>query len=230
MITLGLDTATSACAVALWDGASGQVLAVEAETMQRGLAEKLVPMVQGVLDRAGISFGMVARIGVTVGPGTFTGLRVGLAAARGFALAAGCPLVGVTTLEAAVSGMPQTARAGHTLLAAIESRRDDLFLQPFSANLAAMADPADILPADLPAYARGRLPTGPLLIVGDAATRAAQALGPWVGGVCVVPTTGGPEALAVARIAAAQDEAGIAMRPADPFYLRPPDVTLPKGV
>lgn len=228
MITLGLDTATSACAVALWDTASGRTLAVRAEMMQRGLAEKLVPMVQATLDEAGIGFADLSRIGVTVGPGTFTGLRVGLAAARGFALAAGCPLVGVTTLEAAAHGVDGADRAGRTLLVAIESRRDDLFLQPFTADLAPLGEPADVLPPDLPAYAAAHLPPGPLLIVGDAAARAAQALGSWEGGVSVVETTGASEALAVARIAAAQDAAEIAARIADPFYLRPPDVTLPK--
>lgn len=228
MITLGLDTATSACAVALWDAASGRTLAARAETMQRGLAEKLVPMVQATLADAGIGFADLSRIGVTVGPGTFTGLRVGLAAARGFALAAGCPLVGVTTLEVAVHGLNLEARAGRTLLAAIESRRDDLFLQPFNADLTPLGEPADVLPPELRAYASANLPTGPLLIVGDAAARTAQALGAWDGWVSIVETTGAAEALAAARIAASQDAAGLAARAADPFYLRPPDITLPK--
>ena len=227
MITLGLDTATSACAVALWDAASGRTLAVRAEQMQRGLAEKLVPMVNDVLADAGITYGAIGRIGVTVGPGTFTGLRVGLAAARGFALAAACPLVGVTTLEAAVAGLDPAARAGRTLLAAIESRRDDLFLQAFTDGADPLGDPADVLPADLPAWAAAHVPAGALLIVGDAAQRTADALGPWAAPVQVVVTEGAAEALAVARIAAAQDAAGIAQRIADPFYLRPPDVTLP---
>lgn len=228
MITLGLDTATSACAVALWDAASGRTLAVRAEMMQRGLAEKLVPMVQETMAEAGIGFADLSRIGVTAGPGTFTGLRVGLAAARGFALAANCPLVGVTTLEAAVHGLDDDIRAGHTLLAAIESRRDDLFLQPFTAALIPLDEPVDVLPADLPAYAAAHLPAGPLLIVGDAAARTAQALGVWNGNVAIRETTGAAEALATARIAALQDQAGIAARIANPFYLRPPDVTLPK--
>lgn len=227
MITLGLDTATSACAVALWDAASGRVLAVRAEQMQRGLAEKLVPMVNEVLADAGITYGDIGRIGVTVGPGTFTGLRVGLAAARGFALAADCPLVGVTTLEAAVAGLDPATRRAQTLLAAIESRRDDLFVQPFTETLAPLGEAADVLPGDLPAWASAQLPPGPLLIVGDAAQRAAAALGPWSAPVQVVVTEGAAEALATARIAAAQDAAGIARRIADPFYLRPPDVTLP---
>ncbi|OYQ32417.1 tRNA (adenosine(37)-N6)-threonylcarbamoyltransferase complex dimerization subunit type 1 TsaB [Niveispirillum lacus] len=228
MITLGLDTATSACAVALWDQRSQQTLAVRAETMQRGLAEKLVPMVQTVLADAGKSFSDLSRIGVTVGPGTFTGLRVGLAAARGFALAAGCPLVGVTTLEAAVHGLDPAVRQRYTLLAAIESRREDLFLQPFADDLAPLDAPADVLPADLAAYAAAHLPPAPLLIVGDAAARAAAALGPWAGHVAVVETTGAAEAIATARIAAGQNAVGIANRVADPFYLRPPDVTLSK--
>lgn len=226
MITLGLDTATSACAVALWNADNASILAVRAELMPRGLAEHLVPMVQAVMASAGLGFGDIARIGVTIGPGTFTGLRIGLAAARGLALAADVPLVGVTSLEAAVTGLDPDQRRGHTLLACIESRRDDLFIQPFSHDLLALGLPADVLPADLPAHVAELGLHGPLLLVGDAVDRAAQALGAWPADVRTITTSGGAEALAAARIAASLSAADLALRPADPFYLRPPDVTL----
>lgn len=226
MITLGLDTATSACACALWSASEARAVAVRAEEMQRGQAERLVPLVQDTLKAAGLGFGDIARIAVTVGPGTFTGLRIGLAAARGFALAAGCPLIGVTSLEVAVVGLSADF-AGCQSLAAIESRREELFLQPFAADGKPLADPVDMSPANLPLLAAGWFTPAPLVIVGDAAERAAAALGGWVHGIRVVVTHGGNEALAGARIAAAIDAAGIASRPADPLYIRPPDVTLP---
>lgn len=227
MITLGLDTATSACAGALWSSADGgRALAVRTEQMQRGQAERLVPLVQELLAEAGIGFGDLDRIAVTVGPGTFTGLRIGLAAARGFALAAGCPLVGVTSLEVAVAGLTPVPETGG-ILAIIESRREDLFVQPFTAAGAPLADPTDILPAALAAYAAGFFGSGPLTLVGDAAARAAPHLEGTLSLARIVSTDGGAEALAGARIAAGLDEAGVAGRPADPFYLRPPDVALP---
>lgn len=226
MITLGLDTATSACACALWSEGEGRALAVRAEEMQRGQAERLVPLVQETLQQAGLGFADIARIAVTVGPGTFTGLRIGLAAARGFALAANCPLIGVTSLEVAVAGLPPAA-AGLQALAAIESRREELFLQPFAADGTPLAAPVDMAPALLADFAARHFLPASLVIVGDAAERAAQALGHWPYGVRVVTTHGGAEALAGARIAARLDAAAIAARPADPLYIRPPDVTLP---
>ncbi|WP_029012518.1 tRNA (adenosine(37)-N6)-threonylcarbamoyltransferase complex dimerization subunit type 1 TsaB [Niveispirillum irakense] len=227
MITLGLDTATSACACALWSADQGRVLAAQAEQMERGQAERLVPLVQAVLAEAGIGFGDIDRIGVTVGPGTFTGLRIGLAAARGFALAAGCPLVGVTTLEAAVAGL-QPLPAEGIILAVIESRREDLFVQPFSTQGEVLGEAVDILPVDFPAYAARFGNDGPLTLVGDAAIRGAKALEGVSAPLHVVETQGRAEALAVARIVAGLTAPAIASRPADPFYLRPPDVSLPK--
>lgn len=93
MATLAIDTSMRACAVAV----SAEHWAREA--MQRGQAERLVPMVAEVLGRAGLAFGDLARVVVTVGPGSFTGIRVGLATARGLGLALGVPVLGVSTLD-----------------------------------------------------------------------------------------------------------------------------------
>ncbi|QJE74377.1 tRNA (adenosine(37)-N6)-threonylcarbamoyltransferase complex dimerization subunit type 1 TsaB [Aerophototrophica crusticola] len=136
MITLGIDTATSACACAVWSAGEGRALAVRAEAMTRGQAERLIPLVQETLAAAGLGFDAIGRYAAVVGPGTFTGLRIGLAAARGLALAADRPLLGVTSLEAAARGLDVGDRDGRTLLACIESRRDELFVQPWGADLA----------------------------------------------------------------------------------------------
>jgi len=229
MITLGIDTATSACAAAIWCAATGRVLSMKAEPLARGQAERLVPLIQETLAEAGLDFGAVDRYGVTVGPGTFTGLRIGLATARGLALASGRPLVGITSFEAAAHAVPDGISHGRTMLACIESRRDDLYLQAFGPDRRPLFDPADVLPPDLPSFIAAHLPAGPLLLVGDAAERTRAALGEWPAAIDILPSTGGPEASAVARLAALADPGAIAARPADPFYLRPPDVTLPKA-
>ncbi|MFM2042696.1 MAG: hypothetical protein RLY86_1272 [Pseudomonadota bacterium] len=231
MLTLGLETATSACAAALWDGGAGRLVAAVAEPMTRGQAERLIPLVQELLAGAGIGFDRIDRYGVTVGPGTFTGLRIGLAAARGLALAAGKPLVGITTFEAVAHGVPPADAFGRIVLACVESRREDLFLQAFDGERRPLTPPTYLLPADLAAWAMAQLSPAPLLLAGDAAERAALALGPWPMGTARRTTTGVAEAAdgatAVARLTATLAAADLATRPADPFYLRPPDVTVP---
>ena len=100
MLILAIDTALDACAAAVLDTAASKVIAQESQPMKRGHAEALMPLIARVMKASGIAFAALDRIAVTTGPGSFTGLRVGLSAARGIALAAGKPVVGVTTLTA----------------------------------------------------------------------------------------------------------------------------------
>jgi tRNA threonylcarbamoyl adenosine modification protein YeaZ len=100
MRVLAIDTALEACSAAVLDTSAGTVAARESLPMQRGHAEALMPLIARVMGRAGCTFEDLDRIAVTTGPGSFTGLRVGIAAARGLALATGKPAVGITTLAA----------------------------------------------------------------------------------------------------------------------------------
>src|SRR6516165_10388792 len=100
MLILAIDTALDACAAAVLDTEAGKLIAQESQGMKRGHAEALMPLVGRVIAQSGIGFADLDRIAVTTGPGSFTGLRVGLSAARGIALAATKPVVGVTTLTA----------------------------------------------------------------------------------------------------------------------------------
>src|SRR5258707_2838362 len=100
MLILAIDTALDACAAGVLDTDAGDLIAQESQAMKRGHAEALMPLIARVMKQSGLPFSALDRIAATTGPGSFTGLRVGLSAARGIALAAGKPAVGVTTLSA----------------------------------------------------------------------------------------------------------------------------------
>ena len=102
------------------------MLAARSEPMERGHQERLAPLVREVAEEAGIAFRGIGRIGVTVGPGSFTGLRVGLALAKGMGLALRVPVIGVGSLTA----LAATAGPG-LVAAAIDARREQLYLQVF---------------------------------------------------------------------------------------------------
>src|ERR1043166_3265793 len=127
MLILAIDTALDACAAAVLDTSAG-VVAQESQAMKRGHAEALMPLIARVMKASGVACPALDRIAVTPGPGSFTGLRVGLSAARGIALAADKPVVGVTTLTA--YSAPHVSEHGeHPIIAAIDARHDHVYLQ-----------------------------------------------------------------------------------------------------
>ena len=134
MIVLALDTALAATSVAVLDGET--VLAVRSEPMERGHQERLAGIVRDVMAEAGIGFDALERIGVTVGPGSFTGLRVGLAFAKGLALALDIPCVGVGTMEALAASVETSG----PVVVAIDARRGQIYLQVFRDG-AALTEP-----------------------------------------------------------------------------------------
>ena len=124
MRVLAIDTALDACQAAVLD--RNLPLAVRTEPMSRGHQERLAPMVQAVMADAGLSFDALDRIGVTIGPGSFTGLRVGLAFAKGLSVALRLPCVGVGALEALAASVPPGLVA-----AAVDARKERVYLQLF---------------------------------------------------------------------------------------------------
>ncbi|CAN7151202.1 tRNA (adenosine(37)-N6)-threonylcarbamoyltransferase complex dimerization subunit type 1 TsaB [Phenylobacterium sp. LjRoot219] len=207
-MVLGLDTCLTACSVAVCDGA--RVLAYESEAMARGHQERLAPMAERVMAHAGLPFAALERIGVTVGPGSFTGLRVGLAFAKGLAAALGSPLAGVGALEALA------AEADGLTFAVIDARRDQVYLQGFEDGRPLMAPDALELgaaAARVAEIAAGRS----LTLVGSGAPLLAD-----VAPGARVLTPEGADARWVARLAAVR-----APGPARPLYLRAPDARLP---
>jgi tRNA threonylcarbamoyladenosine biosynthesis protein TsaB len=208
MIVLGLDTCLSACSVAVLDGE--RVLAAVSEVMARGHQERLAPMAERAMAGAGLSFDRLQRIGVTVGPGSFTGLRVGIAFAKGLAVALGVPVVGVGTLEALAAG------ADGLVFAAIDARRDQLYLQGFEGGRSLMAP--DVLPVETAAARLVELAHGrPLTLVGSGALLLAD-----VAPGAQLVLAEGADARQVARLAAAKP-----VTPLKPLYLRAPDARLP---
>ncbi len=217
MRLLALDTATEACSVALW--VDGAVAMAQRRLMVRGHAEALMPMVAAVMAESGLAYGDIDAFAVTRGPGTFTGLRIGLAAARGLALAAERPLIGLTTLEVLAASVP-VARRGQSLMAAIDARRDEIYGQVFATDLTPLGEPA-ARSADALA-AEPWVP--PLQVVGTAARRMADLLGD---GVTALPGDGCPDAAVAVALAATRSLPAVGV-PVAPLYLRPPDARLPR--
>jgi len=172
MLILAFDTSGPACTVALWR--DGQVLATRQDLMERGQAEALMPMIAAVMGEAGITYAALDRIAVTVGPGSFTGVRAGLAAARGLTLASKVPTVGILTSSALAAAIPAAERAtADRILVAIDTKRGDLYVQQFLADGVALETPVAMEPAALPAWIGAHR----VVIVGDGASAAAGALG-----------------------------------------------------
>ena len=133
MLILAIDTALDACAAAVLDTSANKMLAQESQAMKRGHAEALMPLIARVMKESGIAFDALDRVASTTGPGSFTGLRVGLSAARGIALAAGKPVVGLTTLTAYAA--PVVAENGeYPIISAIDARHDHVYFQVVSGN------------------------------------------------------------------------------------------------
>ncbi len=126
MKILAFDTAVTGCSVAVYDSSLDQSWVERLET-ERGQAEFLVPMIQTAMKKAGLGFHDLDRIAVTIGPGSFTGVRIGLATARALSLASSKPLVGISTLELLLA---QSGATGDTLVL-VDTKRDDFYGQVF---------------------------------------------------------------------------------------------------
>lgn len=177
MTTLGFDTATPATAVALWDPARG--LALEARDdpppgAKPGHAARLLELIVELLAQGGIGWSEVERIAVGIGPGTFTGLRIGIATARGLALARGVGLVGISTLEALASGAAPAA-AGGAVLAVLDARRGEAFAAAWRSPEPAPIVTPRALPPDGLAELVSELGAG-VLVTGDGAIKFREVL------------------------------------------------------
>jgi tRNA threonylcarbamoyl adenosine modification protein YeaZ len=215
MRVLAIDTALEACSAAVLDTDAGRMIAGESIPMARGHAEALMPLIARVMNEAAIEFAQVDRIAVTVGPGSFTGMRVGIAAARGIALASGRPAVGLSTL--ACYAAPYIAADDTApVVAAIDARHAHVYLQVFGAGGRTLMTPrlAPIREALRAATAPG------MRLVGSAAE---QIMALWPEGTpepTAVDARRAPAIDWVARLGAA---VGDGQPVPKPLYLRAPD-------
>jgi tRNA threonylcarbamoyladenosine biosynthesis protein TsaB len=218
--TLGLDSTGSACSAAIWRGE--RVVASRFAAMARGQAEALIPMVAAVLEEAALAIEALDLIAVTVGPGAFTGVRIGIAAARGLSLASGVPALGVSSFAAAAAQAPLEERRGRPLLVTLDSRRAEYFVAMFGADDTPLWPGALLSVGEIAA----RLPAAPLLLAGDAATALAAQL--QRSGLALASRAGAIDAGDVARLAARAWRPGMRPPPPEPLYLRAPDTTAPR--
>jgi len=215
MLILAIDTALDACAAAVLDTEAGRLIAHESQSMKRGHAEALMPLIGRVIEASGIAFAGLGRIAVTTGPGSFTGLRVGLSAARGIALAANIPVVGVTTL--ATYAAPIVSQNGdHPVVSAIDARHDHVYLQVVSGNGSALVRPR-VAPM---AEALATWQFGAPCLVGNAASILAERWPEHAVAPFKVDPQSAPDISWVGWLGAAVSPN---TAPARPFYLRAPD-------
>ncbi len=229
MKILALDTAFNACSVALLDGET--LLASRHEARSRGHAERLLPMIQEQMSEAELAFGALDLIAVSVGPGTFTGLRIGLAAARGISLAADIPAIGITTLEALAASVPEEMAAGRPVVVASDARRKEVYLQTFSPdNLATVPEPLNEAKACPISQTTEALPDTAFNILGSGASLLKDA-GILTGQeVHILDLDTDPDARVIGRLALHKGLPDKDILPPSPVYLRAPDAKLPGGI
>ena len=215
MRVLAIDTALANCAAAvLDDGIDHPCFETESEEIGRGHAERLMDMIGNVMAESSTAFSNLDRVVVTVGPGSFTGLRVGLSVARGFGLVLGKPVVGITTL-AAIARSCAPADGGQSYLVALTGKGEEVYCQEFSHKGSPLGDAGVRTVTEL----SDNLPDG-IRLAGSAAEEVAEALD--IGCGRILSSSSYPGIRQVAELGLTADPAN---SPASPLYLRPPDAT-----
>jgi tRNA threonylcarbamoyladenosine biosynthesis protein TsaB len=211
MLILALDTSMAACSVCVYDAGPGRVLGSRHKFMDRGQAEALAPMVQETMALAGVAFKDLARIAVTTGPGTFTGVRIGLAMARGLGVALSIPITGINSLAAIACN--ETA-GNLPIVVAVDARANEIYFASYDASRHELAAPVIVALTE----AHKLMPTHPVKMLGTAADllldkNDAQHVRSDAGDL--------PIAENFVKLAASMP---ISSAPPEPLYLRPPDV------
>ena len=215
MLILAIDTALEACSVALHDVATGETVARETVPMTRGHAEALIPLVERLMNESGREFNDIDAFAVTVGPGSFTGLRVGLSAARGFGLATGKPVIGVSTL--ATLAAPLLAIDDNIpVVASIDARHGNLYIQMFGPGGRILITPRCMAVKDAVRAAA----IGPARLTGSGSPMLAEGWPPGERPPLEIFPTATPDPVWLARLASVADPARSEPKP---LYLKEAD-------
>ena len=212
VLTLAIDCSSRFCSAALYRAGADEILAAASPDIGRGHAEQLPAIVQSVLEAGGVDFPEIDRLGVTIGPGSFAGIRVGVSFVRGLALALAVPSVGVGSLEA--MAVPEAARSGKPVMAVLDARRDRVWSVLVDAGGQLIEPAAELTPEAAARLARSTdcaiTGSGGVVLAAIDASLACR----------VVADLVAPEIGDVARLAARlePDE-----NPAEPRYLRDAD-------
>lgn len=202
MFILALDTSSATISVAVLN--EDTVLFYAQQTMDRGHGEALIPLIDQVLQRARVTISDIGGVAVAVGPGSFTGVRVGLSTARGIGLALNIPVYGVTNFEAVAYGVLKP------ITVVLDTKRGDYFTQKFDANGHPTGNPV-IQSAEQLKHAL------PFTAMGDGAIKLQSEIG------CDVTEKISPAAVSIGKIALTRLAHPL---PPEPLYLRDADVTL----
>lgn len=227
-LILAMDAAGATCSVALGmaSGNGCRVVVSRKVDLRHGHAAILVPMVNEVMQAAGIDLKALHAVAVGIGPGGFTGLRIALATARGFGLALGKPVIGITNFQAAAANLPENVQRGDTqpahmggILVMIDSRREEPYVASLDADLLFCTPPRFMTIPDIAAMIAAARPA---IVTGDG-------LGLWphelpAGARRIAAMA---DAESILRLAA--DPAGRFAQKPVPLYLREPDVSVPKA-
>jgi tRNA threonylcarbamoyladenosine biosynthesis protein TsaB len=233
MRVAAIDTSTGLGSVALVE--DGRLVAEDSRRVSNAHGESLLPMVSALFASAGWTAADVARWGVGVGPGSFTGCRIGVATVKGIAIATGAEVVGVTSLDALAFGLDALAFGldalafgldGNLIVSLVAGGKGELFLQARRRGDLVVA-PSHMRIAEIAEHLAALAPAGRVVVAGEAA--AAVDWTPLGGRASLIatPPHDAPRAAVIARIALAKapDDADAL----EPLYVRPPEITVPKG-
>lgn len=217
MRILAIDTALGACSACVLDEGADQPLALESLAMERGHAEALMPLIERVMDHVEGGFSSLDRVAVTVGPGSYTGLRVGVSAARAIAFATDIPAVGVTTV-AAVAAPLVGREGGRVIAAALDARHGQVWFQALSSEGRQLVSLRQVGYRD----AARAIGSGPVSLAGSGALAVANEA--WAIGLdaVVVDDARAPDVTWIAKLGLIADPAAA---PPRPLYLKAPETT-----
>jgi tRNA threonylcarbamoyladenosine biosynthesis protein TsaB len=215
MRILAIDSSCNAISACVCEEGQPDPIARDTEAMARGHAEALAPLVERVMAMAPGGFASLDRIAVTIGPGSFTGIRIGIAFARAMGLALNVPVVGVSTLVAFAGPLLLEPRAG-TIVSAIDARHGQVYFQLFEAS----GRPLIAARVETLRDAARAIGAGPARLAGNAAKLLADEFGRAASAFDASGAADYPDILAVARIGLASDPQAA---PPRPLYVKAPD-------